>query len=61
MTTLLKSTEPKARKVHRCLWCYGKIEVGEKHLYQVVVDHGDFMVARWHFKCIDKPGNDHDH
>lgn len=45
------TTEPKARKQHRCYLCGRLIEKGEKHRKHVGTYDGDFYSMRNHFDC----------
>lgn len=53
MSTILKETEPKARKDHVCDWCGNKIKAGTKYFYQVCTVDGDFQTVKYHPECKD--------
>jgi hypothetical protein len=44
-------TWPKARKEHRCEWCYQKILIGEVHARFVGKWEGEFQDWRVHKEC----------
>lgn len=43
--------EIKARKLHRCVWCYEMIEPGEKYMRQVGTFDGDLQSNAYHLEC----------
>lgn len=47
----LKTETHKARKEHHCGLCRGKINPGEKYIYQFIVDGGDSWDFKMHEKC----------
>lgn len=47
----IKSSHPKAKKQYTCIWCNGKIEIGEKHLSRAYKYEGDFQSDRMHLEC----------
>ena len=47
MITLLDETKPKARKQHRCQYCYRPIDPGTRYLNQRCSGDGTI----WTFKC----------
>lgn len=47
------STEHRAAKRHRCIWCGEHIEQGERHCRQSGVFYGEFQTNRWHLECWD--------
>ena len=57
MSILLKSKEPIAKKNHKCMWCNLRIAKGDRYVYQVGIQNGDFFAAKWHFKCVEDMPN----
>lgn len=51
--TLLSQTYPKARKVHRCIWCGQKIDKGETYVNEHSVFDGEMQNHHWHHECLD--------
>jgi hypothetical protein len=51
MTQLLSSTNPRARKVHRCEHCSSDIPKGTVYLKQFCVDGGDAWGFKSHKDC----------
>ena len=49
--TLIKTTNPKAKKEYSCIWCAEKINIGEVHTKEVGEFEGDFQSNRWHTEC----------
>ena len=49
--TNLKNTNPTAKKEHRCEWCGGKINKGERYDYKVGTFDGDFFTIKSHIDC----------
>jgi hypothetical protein len=50
---LISMTKPKAKKIHRCIWCSEKIQIGEVHIKQISSYGSDFQSMRWHPECLD--------
>ncbi len=44
-------TTPKARKVHRCVACGARIQIGEKHTQQEGFFDGSAYRNRYHDEC----------
>jgi hypothetical protein len=55
-------TSPRARKQHRCEYCYGPIPKGEQHKKFVGMWDGDWQYWRMHNECLvtHNAGNDYD-
>lgn len=58
-------TSPIAKKVHRCVYCWTKIEIGEKYTRTKCMYEGDFQDHAWHSEClaeweIDARDNDYE-
>lgn len=47
------ATYPKARKPHRCVWCYAGIPVGERYVQQTGFYEGKPYRNRYHHECWD--------
>ena len=43
----------KARKAHRCIWCWEWIEAGEHHQTYVAFDDGSAATVRFHPECYE--------
>ena len=48
---ILRESEPRARKDHRCNYCGRVIPKGEQHMYSVGFVYGDFNYYRAHYNC----------
>jgi len=48
---LLSESKPKARKEHRCVWCYQKIIIGETYRREKSVYDGEIQNFAWHLEC----------
>lgn len=48
---ILKDKSVIAKKTHRCDFCGGKIEAGERYQYQFITDGGDVNGYHLHSKC----------
>jgi len=53
VATELSYTQPKARKIHKCVWCGEPILIGEQHHKWVGIFEGDFNNWRMHDECWD--------
>lgn len=51
MADLLREENPIARKEHRCEFCNGKIEKGEKYTHLVYADCGNVSDYKLHDAC----------
>ena len=51
MKEILRTTEPIAHKEHTCMWCNGKINVGEKYKRTTIVYNGDLYDWTEHKHC----------
>ena len=49
--TLLCETTRTARKPHRCIWCWTRIEVGTQYIDERSVNDGDMQHHKWHPEC----------
>lgn len=49
--TELQSRYVVGRDWHRCSWCDGRIEKGEKQRYRAYVFQGEFTTDRMHLDC----------
>ena len=47
----LRSSTPRAAKVHKCSWCGEDIVIGEKHHYVVGLFEGEIQNQRLHNEC----------
>ena len=47
------STQPKARKIHRCVYCYAGIPVGEQYVQQTGFYDGRPFRNKFHQECWD--------
>ena len=48
---LLQLTTPKARKVHRCIWCGEDVIIGETYKREKSVYDGAMQDFKWHLEC----------
>ena len=53
MNQIKHTPNRKARKVHTCDLCHGKIEIGEEYDYQFNSDGGDSWEFKSHIKCYN--------
>jgi len=51
MADIVSTQTPKARKAHKCDWCGGKIEVGERYERTFITDYGDAWTWKCHPEC----------
>lgn len=51
MPTTLRYGQPIARKEHTCMWCGGKIAVGEQYDRQTLVYDGELYEWKNHREC----------
>ena len=49
--TLLSEVERTARKAHRCIWCWQRIDAGERYVDERSVNDGDMQHHHWHPEC----------
>lgn len=49
--TMLSETRPKARKAHRCCWCWQDIVKDETYYRFTGVCDGDFQCTKLHAEC----------
>ena len=52
----IRTTQPKARKIHRCIWCGEDIPIEEQHVYDVGRYDGHLQHNRWHSECYASAG-----
>ena len=50
--SLIRMTQPKSKKVHRCVWCAEHIAVGDAHTHEVSRYDGTLQDHRWHPECL---------
>lgn len=43
----------KAKKVHRCEWCWQRIEIGERYMRYRFFDGGEAGTVKAHPECYD--------
>lgn len=48
---LMAGSFPKARKVHRCIWCGGAILKGEKYRNEESIYDNSWQHHKWHMEC----------
>lgn len=48
---LFSESFPKARKIHRCIWCGETILVGQEYRRENSVYDGRFQDHAWHLEC----------
>ena len=48
----ISRSKPKARKLHRCIWCGENIDVGEVYEYVAYKYMGDFQTNHFHLECV---------
>ncbi len=54
MSTFFSETRTsRARKAHRCEWCFEQIEVGEVYAHYTGAEGGRWFTAKWHPECLD--------
>ncbi len=54
MSAFISETKTsRARKSHRCDWCFGRIEVGETYKHYSGVDGHQWFTSKWHPECLD--------
>lgn len=51
--TVLRYSHPIAKKEHRCNFCNGIIQIGEKYNYQANIFDGDFYAWKSHIRCLE--------
>lgn len=51
--TTLRTSHPKAKKEHRCMFCGCKIQVGEQYERQTNTDGGEIYDWIGHQDCVD--------
>lgn len=49
----LSSSKPKARKEHKCDFCYGKIHPGEKYSNSFNIHDGETYSFKSHLLCLE--------
>ncbi len=57
MPTTLRHEHPIARKEHTCMWCGGKIAVGEKYCRQTLLYDGYLYEWKNHEVCSELAGS----
>lgn len=53
MTHCTEAETHKARKLHRCEWCWQRINVGEQYKRYRFYDGGDAATVKMHPECYD--------
>lgn len=53
MVQILSTAYPKAKKDHKCSFCFGIIHSGEEYIKESFVFDGDFYVWKTHIRCAD--------
>lgn len=49
--TLLTETARTARKPHRCIWCWQRIDAGSTYVDERSVNDGEMQLHKWHPEC----------
>ena len=49
--TLLREDTRTARKPHRCIWCWQRIEPGASYIREASVNDGELQDHKWHPEC----------
>jgi len=47
----ISESRPTAKVRHRCIWCGGRIEIGERYVRQVGKWEGELQSDPWHLDC----------
>ncbi len=47
-----ETTTSRARKSHRCDWCFGQIELGETYMHYRGVMDSRWFTSKWHPECL---------
>jgi len=51
--SLIAKEDRKARKTHRCTFCYQVIDIGDQYFHERCLFDGEPQSNRWHPECWD--------
>jgi hypothetical protein len=52
-------TQQAARKPHKCIYCFARVEIGERYMQQTGFYEGARYRNRFHHECWDTLAEDH--